>query len=107
MNLVAVEDVGGRTCSPWSTAVPGALPGGRHEPELGEVLDLLRAMPAPAARVRMPYPVAFAAGVVDEARCRLWPTRNRACPWRGADGRLRMLVRIDKAKEDWATDRPR
>jgi dihydroflavonol-4-reductase len=71
MNLVAVEDVG-----------------------RAHVLALPPAW-------RMPYPVAFAAGLVDEARCRLWPGAQPRVPLEGVRiGRLRMMVRIDKAKEE-------
>ena len=49
----------------------------------------------------MPYAVAFAAGLVDEARCRLWPRAQPRVPLEGVRmGRLRMMVRIDKAKEE-------
>jgi nucleoside-diphosphate-sugar epimerase len=49
----------------------------------------------------MPYPVALTAALVDEARCRLWPRAEPRVPLEGVRmGRLRMMVRIDKAKDE-------
>jgi nucleoside-diphosphate-sugar epimerase len=50
---------------------------------------------------RMPYPVALAAAWVDEARCLLWPSAQPRVPLEGVRmGRERMLVRIDKARDE-------
>jgi dihydroflavonol-4-reductase len=103
MNLVAVEDVGRAHVLALEHGRPGEryLVGGTNL-SLGEVLDLFarHAGTRPPAW-RMPYPVAFAAGLVDEARCRLWPGAQPRVPLEGVRiGRLRMMVRIDKAKEE-------
>ena len=69
---------------------------------LAEVMGLFaRHAGTPPPAWRMPYPVALTAALVDEARCRLWPRAERpGAPGGGAMGRLRMMVRIDKAKDE-------
>jgi dihydroflavonol-4-reductase len=103
MNLVAVEDVGQAHVLALERGRPGEryLVGGRNL-SLAEVLDLLaRQAGTRPPEWRMPYAVALAAGLVDETRCRLWPRAQPRVPLEGVRmGRLRMLVRIDKAKEE-------
>ncbi|MGA2283566.1 MAG: NAD-dependent epimerase/dehydratase family protein [Candidatus Dormibacteria bacterium] len=103
MNLVAVEDAGRAHVLALERGRPGEryLVGGQNL-SLAEVMDLFarHAGTRPPAW-RMPYTVALTAAWVDEARCRLLPGARPRVPLEGVRmGRQRMLVRIDKAKDE-------
>jgi len=103
MNLVAVEDAGRAHVLALERGRPGEryLVGGQNL-SLAEVMDLFarHAGTRPPAW-RMPYTVALTAAWVDEARCRLLPGTRPRVPLEGVRmGRQRMLVRIDKAKDE-------
>jgi dihydroflavonol-4-reductase len=103
MNLVAVEDVARAHVLALERGRPGEryLAGGTNL-SLAEVLDLFaRKAGTRPPRWRMPYPVALTAALLDEARCRLWPGAEPRIPLEGVRmGRERMMVRIDKAKDE-------
>ena len=103
MNLVAVEDAGRAHVLALERGRPGEryLVGGQNL-SLAEVMDLLarHAGTRPPAW-RMPYAAALTAAWVDEARCRLLPGARPRVPLEGVRmGRQRMLVRIDKARDE-------
>jgi dihydroflavonol-4-reductase len=103
MNLVAVEDVGRAHVLALERGRPGEryLAGGQNL-SLAEVMALIarRAGVSPPGR-RMPHGVALIAAYADEARCRLLPGAQPRVPLEGVRmARQRMLVRIDKARED-------
>jgi dihydroflavonol-4-reductase len=103
MNLVAVEDVGRAHVLALERGRPMEryLVGGSNLSQ-AEVMELFarHAGTSPPAW-RMPYPVALAAAWVDEARCLLWPSAQPRVPLEGVRmGRERMLVRIDKARDE-------
>jgi dihydroflavonol-4-reductase len=103
MNLVAVEDVAQAHVLALERGRPGQryLAGG-HNLSLEEVMELIarRAGVRPPAW-RMPHWVALTAALVDEARCRLWPDAQPRVPLEGVRmARQRMLVRIDKARDE-------
>ena len=103
MNLVAVEDVGRAHVLAMERGRAGEryLVGGSNL-SLAEVMGLFarQAGVRPPAW-RMPYGVALAAGWADEARCLLWPRAQPRVPVEGVRmGHLRMLVRIDKARDE-------
>jgi dihydroflavonol-4-reductase len=103
MNLVAVEDVGRAHVLALERGRPGEryLVGGSNLSQ-AEVMGLFaRHAGTRPPEWRMPYPVALAAGWVDEVRCRLVPGAEPRVPLEGVRmGRERMLVRIDKAKDE-------
>lgn len=103
MNLVAVEDVGRAHVLALERGRPSRryLIGGRNL-SLAEVMELIarRAGRRPPTW-RMPYRVALAAGWADEIRCRLLPGARPRVPLEGVRmSRLRMLVRIDRARDE-------
>lgn len=103
MNLVAVEDVGRAHVLALERGRPSEryLVGGQNLSIL-EVMALIanQASRRPPA-IRMPYWVALTAAWADEARCRLWPDAAPRVPLEGVRmSRLRMLVRIDKARDE-------
>ncbi|HBV94747.1 MAG: NAD-dependent epimerase/dehydratase family protein [Candidatus Dormibacteria bacterium] len=103
MNLVAVEDVGRAHVLALERGHPGEryLVGGQNL-SLAEVMGLFaRHAGSRPPEWRMPYPVALTAAWFDEARCRLWPRAEPRVPLEGVRmGRLRMMVRIDKARDE-------
>jgi dihydroflavonol-4-reductase len=103
MNLVAVEDVGRAHVLALEKGRPGEryLVGGQNL-SLGEVMGLFaRHAGTRPPEWRMPYPVALTAAWIDEARCRLLPGAEPRVPLEGVHmGRERMMVRIDKAKDE-------
>jgi len=103
MNLVAVEDAARAHVLALERGRPGEryLAGGSNL-SLAEVMGLIaRTAGTRPPQWRMPYWVALSAAWVDEARCRLWPDAQPRVPLEGVRmGRLRMLVRIDKAREE-------
>jgi len=103
MNLVAVEDVGRAHVLAMERGRAGEryLVGGSNL-SLAEVMGLFarQAGVRPPAW-RMPYGVALAVAWADEARCLLWPRAQPRVPVEGVRmGHLRMLVRIDKARDE-------
>ncbi|MGO8685569.1 MAG: NAD-dependent epimerase/dehydratase family protein [Candidatus Dormibacteria bacterium] len=103
MNLVAVEDVARAHVLALERGRPGEryLAGGSNL-SLGEVMELFaRHAGTRPPGWRMPYPLALTAALLDEARCRLVPGARPRIPLEGVRmGRERMMVRIDKAKDD-------
>jgi dihydroflavonol-4-reductase len=103
MNVVAVEDAGRAHVLALQRGRPGEryLIGGQNL-SLAEVMGLIaqHAGRRPPAW-RMPHWVALAAGWADEARCRMWPAARPRVPLEGVRmARDRMLVRIDKARDE-------
>ena len=103
MNLVAVEDVGRAHVLALERGRPSRryLVGGRNL-SLAEVMAMIAqraGVRAPAWR--MPYAVALAAGWADELRCRMVPGARPRVPLEGVRmSRQRMLVRIDRARDE-------
>ncbi len=103
MNLVAVEDVGRAHVLALERGRPSRryLVGGRNL-SLAEVMAMIAqraGVRAPAWR--MPYAVALAAGWADELRCRTVPGARPRVPLEGVRmSRQRMLVRIDRARDE-------
>jgi dihydroflavonol-4-reductase len=103
MNLVAVEDVARAHVLALERGRPSEryLVGGQNL-SIAEVMTLIarHAGTRPPAW-RMPYWAAFAAACLDEARCSVWPDAAPRVPLEGVRmARERMLVRIDKAREE-------
>jgi dihydroflavonol-4-reductase len=103
MNLVAVEDVGRAHVLALERGRPSEryLIGGQNL-SIAEVLALLaRRAGTRAPAWRMPYWVALSAACVDEVRCALWPEATPRVPLEGVRlAKERMLVRIDKARDE-------
>ncbi len=103
MNLVAVEDVGRAHVLALERGRPSRryLVGGRNL-SLAEVMAMIaRRAGVRAPAWRMPYAVALAAGWADELRCRMVPGARPRVPLEGVRmSRQRMLVRIDRARDE-------
>jgi len=103
MNLVAVEDAGRAHVLALERGRPGEryLIGGQNL-SIAEVMELIsrRAGRRPPAW-RLPYWAALTAGWMDELRCRALPGSEPRVPLEGVRmSRQRMLVRIDKARDE-------
>ncbi len=108
MNVVAVEDVARAHVAALECGEPREryVVGGENLTfdELWALLSQITGRKMP--RVRIPYGLAFAAGLCDEMLCRMQPQREPAVPLEGVRmSRQRMFVDDDRTKRELGIER--